>query len=67
MRKDDWITQLHIQEELNKKDFYLLDGKKVMTKSYHIKRGICCGNSCLNCPYDPKAQKGNTILKQIKN
>lgn len=33
-RKDDWITQLHIQEELNKKDFYILDGEKVMTKSY---------------------------------
>lgn len=63
-RKDDWITQLHIQEELDKRDFYLLDGKKVMTRSYHIRRGFCCGNSCLNCPYDPKAQKGGTTIKQ---
>ena len=24
-----------------------------------IKLGNCCGNKCLNCPYEPKHTKGN--------
>ena len=35
------------------KDFYVLpDGKIVFTKEFHLRRGNCCGNGCLNCPYD---------------
>lgn len=34
-------------------DYYILpDGRLVMTASYLLKRGWCCGNGCLNCPYD---------------
>jgi hypothetical protein len=37
-------------------DYYLLpDGRLVMTASYLMKRGWCCGNGCLNCPYDYEA------------
>lgn len=65
--KNDWITEQYIKETLEKKepDFYInSEGKRVMTESFHKKRGICCGSGCLHCPYEPKAQKGNTNLKQ---
>lgn len=44
-------------------DFYLEDGYRVMTEQYLIKRGYCCSNGCRHCPYFPKAQKGNTVLR----
>ena len=35
------------------KDYYILpDGRLVMTASYLRERGYCCGNGCLNCPYE---------------
>jgi len=34
-------------------DYYVLpDGRYVMTAMYLLKRGYCCGNGCLQCPYD---------------
>lgn len=42
--------------------YYEEDGKIVLTEEFHINRGHCCGNFCRHCPYEPKAQKGNTIL-----
>ncbi len=32
-------------------DFYFDDGLMVMTKTYHLKRGYCCGSRCRHCPY----------------
>ncbi len=35
------------------KDYYILpDGRLVFTAGYLAERGFCCGNGCLNCPYD---------------
>ena len=65
--KNDCITEQYIKETLQKKesDFYInSEGKRVMTESFHKKRGFCCGSGCLHCPYEPKTQKGNTNLKQ---
>jgi hypothetical protein len=45
-------------------DFYIEDGRKVMTEEYHLRRGTCCGSGCRHCPYEPKAQKGNTTIKK---
>jgi len=47
-------------------DYYLdpNSGLIVLTSEYHKKRGYCCGNGCKECPYDPKAQRGNTKLKK---
>lgn len=64
----DWVQQLYVQE-INKKspepDFYKdKNGNIVMTESFHIKRGKCCGSGCLNCPYEPLYQRGSTILKE---
>ena len=46
-----------------KKDIAKLD------KNFLIKRGSCCGLGCMECPYEPKAKKGNTVLslKSIKS
>ncbi len=27
------------------------DGNLVFTRKYHLKRGYCCKNKCLNCPW----------------
>lgn len=45
-------------------DYYLnKDGYRVMTESYLVRRGYCCSNGCLNCPYQPRAMKGNRVLR----
>ncbi len=34
-------------------DYTILpDGRLVFTAQYLLKRGYCCGNGCLNCPYN---------------
>ncbi len=42
-------------------DFYYNEmGYIVLTAKFHLEKGDCCGNGCLNCPYDfknvPKAK-----------
>ena len=44
--------------------FYMENGRKVMTEEYHRNRGYCCGNGCRHCPYEPRAEKGNTTIKK---
>ena len=39
------------------------DGYRIMTEFYLVKRGYCCSNGCKNCPYSPKAVKGNRKLR----
>lgn len=47
-------------------DYYInTDGNFVFTKTYHLKRGYCCNNGCLHCPYRPlPSPKGETFDKQ---
>jgi hypothetical protein len=34
-------------------DFYYNEmGYIVLTAQYHLEKGNCCGNGCLNCPFD---------------
>jgi hypothetical protein len=33
-----------------------------LTREQLIKNGTCCGLKCMNCPYIPKAIKGNKNL-----
>ena len=43
-------------------------GYRIMTEFYLVKRGYCCSNGCKNCPYLPKAIKGNRKLRpEIEN
>ncbi|MBO6515958.1 MAG: hypothetical protein JJ975_05340 [Bacteroidia bacterium] len=38
---------------MEEEDFYIDEnGLYVMTKSFHLKRGYCCGNACKHCPYE---------------
>lgn len=32
--------------------YYNAQGLMVLTASYHLERGYCCGNGCLHCPFD---------------
>ena len=63
---DDWVQQLYVREFGNKllsSDYYYdSNGNMVMTESYHHRRGSCCGNGCLHCPYTPKHQRGSDII-----
>jgi hypothetical protein len=64
----DWIYQLYVREfgdKLLPTDFYYENGYRVMTESYHVRRGTCCGNGCRHCPYEPSHKKGNTNLNDI--
>jgi hypothetical protein len=39
-----------------------------MTEFFLVKRGYCCSNGCKNCPYSPKAVKGNRKLRpEVEN
>ena len=45
--------------------YYYMEGERIIfTEEFHINRGSCCGNGCRHCPYEPKAQKGNTTIKK---
>jgi hypothetical protein len=46
------------------KDYYLENGRIIMTESYLKKRGTCCGNNCRHCVFDPSNSKGNKVLKE---
>ena len=63
---EDWIHQERVKNIMESNyeptDFYFEDGKLVMTDTYHIKRGSCCGNGCKNCPYSPVHKKGTTTI-----
>jgi len=32
-------------------DYTMEQGNLVFSAWYHLKRGVCCGNGCRNCPY----------------
>lgn len=39
-------------------DYYInQNGLWLFTSTYHLKRGYCCGNKCLHCPYQHEAVK----------
>ena len=65
----DWIQELYVKEFIKPKllptDFYYdKNGRMVMTEEYHKKRGKCCGNGCLHCPYEPLHERGNSNLQK---
>ena len=53
------------QNEIDREGLYYLEnGKVVFTPLFHIRRGSCCGNRCIYCPYEPKYIKGNTKIEE---
>jgi len=54
------------------RDYYITDdGLLVFTALYLSDRGYCCGNGCLNCPYDyikvPEPKRGLLLQKRMGN
>lgn len=48
-------------------DYYINeDGNFVFTKEYHLKRGYCCKNKCLHCPWD-YGKPGTSNQRDISN
>jgi hypothetical protein len=49
----------------------LADGRLVFTAKYLLDRGFCCGNGCLNCPYEysnvPESLRETLLLKRKQN
>jgi len=44
---------------------YYMEGERVIFSAlFHINRGLCCGNGCRHCPFDPKHTKGKTNLQE---
>lgn len=45
-------------------DYYInSDGYLVFTEKYHLKRGKCCKNGCLHCPWNYRKSSGKKIAK----
>ena len=51
--------------------YYNEHGYMVLTAKYHLENGECCGNGCMNCPYDymnvPEPRYGELIEARIRN
>lgn len=37
---------------LQEDEFYMEEGKFVLTELFHWRRGHCCGNGCRHCPFE---------------
>lgn len=50
-------------------DYYYNElGYMVLTAKYHMEKGNCCGNGCLNCPFDyinvPEPRRTELVKKR---
>ncbi|HUH73082.1 MAG TPA: DUF5522 domain-containing protein [Chitinophagales bacterium] len=50
-------NSLPLKKELVRgEDYYINENNQwVFTSTYHLKRGYCCKNGCLHCPYQNSA------------
>ena len=46
--------------ESEERDYYLEGDRVVFTRTYHLRRGVCCGSGCRHCPFHPRGTKGAT-------
>lgn len=52
--------EIEAEETMEDPDFYVEDGRVVFTRSFHLRRGICCGSGCRHCPFTPRWTSGAT-------
>jgi hypothetical protein len=50
-------------------DYYFNEqGFLVFTETYHLKKGYCCGNGCLHCPFEydavPEPRKSELMAQK---
>ena len=59
------------EQMIEGEDYYVDDqGLFVLTSKFLLTRGYCCGNGCLNCPYDYQnvpEPKRSLLLKEKSN
>jgi hypothetical protein len=53
-------------------DFYFDEvGFMVLTETYHLQNGKCCGNGCKHCPYHyinvPEPKKNEILTSRVNN
>jgi hypothetical protein len=36
-------------------------GMMVLSRGFHLRRGFCCGNGCIHCPFD--GVRGNCVVR----
>lgn len=48
---------------------YIIDeqGRVVFTREYHVRRGFCCGNGCMHCPYGRKKGSRKILATQKRS
>jgi len=51
-KKDKPTTTTTPSKPIEGVDFYFDKGLFVMTETYHLKRGFCCGSKCRHCPFE---------------
>nr|HPI54032.1 DUF5522 domain-containing protein [Chitinophagaceae bacterium] len=45
--------------------YFNSEGNMVMTEAFLLKRGYCCGNGCLHCPFEYKNVTDETRRLQL--
>lgn len=62
-----------MKDSLERDDYYINPaGLVVLTEQYHLKKGYCCGNGCLHCPYQyenvPEPRRSQLVAeKKLKS
>ncbi len=53
MQNNDPLIDAESAEKLIENvDYYYDNGLMVLTESYLLRRGFCCGSRCRHCPYN---------------
>jgi len=48
------LTMYQTEKNIEGIDYYMENGFVIFTSWHHLKRGNCCGNGCLHCPFQSK-------------
>ena len=52
-------------ERLDDEDWNIKKNTFPISSETLLKLGRCCGNKCMNCPYEPKHTQGNKNIQSI--
>ena len=51
--------------------YYNAEGYIVLTETFHLKKGYCCGNGCKHCPYDfinvPEPKRSEMLADKLNS
>ena len=53
--REEELPRLSLQP-VEGEDYVVEAGRWVFTRTYHLKRGYCCGSGCRHCPYDGRGE-----------